>query len=434
MFDLKRFYDDAKGCQPADTEGFIQYLRSFRNVIIWGAGYLGTEIGTRLKALDVKVTTYWDARANELESIDAIPVAPSFSQQYPPADTVFIFCITNSFVRDRLRGDLGKAGYDNILIGEHIFQGIVCEASSYSDFNKCRNASACDAYTCDRNESFLPRAFHTPRWKDEERLFFRNVTIVINQKCTLKCKYCYSYTNSYANDLRTNFPTERILRDIDLFFDAVDGVKFVPLIGGETFLHPDLNLIVRKILEKRNFGILNITTNGVVKMHPRVFEGMQDERTQLVFSNYKESLSNEQIDVYDRNVELAKSHGLHVIEPNITPTWSVPTTLSNKHYSLDTMIEKRRACLAPLNCKYLKNGKFFPCTVTDSIFNIKVADYPTDYVELDTASDATDLHQKIRTLLDRKYFQSCGHCDGIAAQTGLAAKAGEQGFFDFINQ
>jgi len=434
MFDLGQFYDAARNCRRADTDGLVRYLAGFKNRVIWGAGYLGTEIGARLNALNIAVTTYWDARAEEIGAIDGIPVVPSFSQEYLPSETAFIFCITNSFVRDRLREQLAKEGYKHILIGEHIFQGIVCEASSHADFVKCRNASACDAYTCDRNESFLPEAFHTARWRDAERLFFRNVTIVINQKCTLKCKYCYSYTNSYPQDLRKNFPTERILRDIDQFFDAVDGVKFIPLIGGETFLHPDLNLIVRKILEKKNFGILNITTNGVVKMNPRVFDGMQDERTQLVFSNYKESLSAEQIDVYDKNVELAKSHGLHVIQPNSTPTWSMPTTLSDKHYPLEIMTEKRRACLIPLNCKYLKNGKFFPCAIADSIYNLEVADYPTDYVDLDNAADATDLHWQIKALLDRSHFRSCGHCDGIAAQTDLAATAGEQGFFDFINQ
>jgi organic radical activating enzyme len=417
-----------------DIEGFVRYIKSFNNIIIWGAGFLGTEIGEKLSRLNVNVSTYWDIRSDEIARVNNTPVIKSFSQKYDPHETIFIFCITNSFVGERLRSQLSAEGYNNVLVGEHIYQGLVCEATSHHDFGKCTHASACDAYTCDRNEHFLPRGFADPRWGDDDRLFFRNVTVVINQKCTLKCKYCYSYTNSYPKDLRINFPTARILKDIDLFFDAIDGVKFVPLIGGETFLHPDLNVIARKILEKKNFGILNITTNGVVKIPPSSLDGLADERVQLVFSNYKDSLTSKEVDVYERNIEKVRSHGLRVIASNATPTWSVPSTLSNKYYPLETMIEKRSVCRAPLNCQYLKNGKFFPCTFADTIHNLHLAEYPTDYIELDHSANPVELHNSISNLLRRDHFLSCGHCDGVQAQTGLTAKAGEQGFFDFINQ
>src|SRR5690606_2608078 len=109
--------------------------------------------------------------------------------------------------------------------------------------------------------------------------------------------------------------------------------------------------------------------------NPQALDGLEDDRVQIVFSNYKNSLEPRQVELYERNLEMVKTMGLRVIAPHSTPTWSVPTTLSNKHYPLETMIEKRSACLAPLNCKYLKDGKFFPCTVTDSIYNLQVADY-----------------------------------------------------------
>jgi len=431
MLEAERFYEAAHNGGHIDPDLFSRYANSFENVVLWGGGYLGTEIGKKFLDLKLPISAYWDMRAAELEKVNGIDVIEPFQGGFDKERTLVVFCITNSFVRDRVRSQLSASGFQNVLTGEFIYQGLICPMEEFDAFKKCRDSLACDAYTCLRNDKFFEQ--HLLRLGNTAELLFRNVTIVINQKCTLSCKHCYAYTNSYPSEKRVNFPVEQIKKDIDMFFDAVDGVKFIPLIGGETFLHPNVSEIVKKILEKRNFGVLNVTTNGVCKMSPRQLEGLQDDRVQVVFSNYKDCLSSQQNDIFDRNVELVKSSGARVILLNSTPQWVVPTTLSNKYYSVEKMIRKRAACATPLNCKYLKNGRFYPCTIADSINSIGVADYQEDYVELTDNVSSSDLRRQIQALVNLSYYKSCGHCDGTCGHVGLASKAGEQGYGEYVH-
>jgi organic radical activating enzyme len=428
MFNLDNFYKAAVSGKALDVDGLISHLGSFRNLYIWGAGNLGKEVGAKLRALGVTITAYWDSRASTLCQLDGVEVIEPFFTTGSREETAVVFCITSSFVKDHCLRELSRHGFGNQIKGDLIYAGLVCDLNEVTQFKSCRDATACDVYTCEKNEVFHKRLLGLQDGADQ--LYFKNITFVISQKCTLQCKYCYSYTNAYPAERRVNFPVSQILSDIDRTFDCIEGVKIVPLIGGETFLHPDLSTIVKRFLEKRNFGVLNVTTNGIVKIDERQLEALQDSRIQVVFSNYKTALSSRQRDLFDSNVELVQSSGAQVIVLNETPQWTVPTTLWDRSYPLEVMEEKRRACQNPLVCKYVKNGKFFPCTVADSVHSIGIAQYPEDYVALDPEATREQIREGILTLLRRSYFGACRHCDGICGTTGVTATAGEQGYYE----
>lgn len=434
MFDLSNFYQPVISGRALDVDGFIRHLGSYRFLYIWGAGNLGKEVGAKLKELGVSITAYWDARAGALGHLNGVEVLEPFVTKGSREETAVVFCITSSFVKDHCLGELRRHGFCNLIKGDLIYAGLICDFNEVTQFKSCRDATACDVYTCEKNEAFQKRFLGLEERPADATLYFKNITFVISQKCTLKCKYCYSYTNAYSAERRVNFPVSQILADIDRTFDCIDGVKVVPVIGGETFLHPDLGAIVKKFLEKKNFGVLNVTTNGIVKIEERHLESLQDSRLQVVFSNYKTSLSSRQREIFDSNVDLVRSSGAQVIVLNETPQWMVPTTLWDRNYPLEVMEEKRRACLNPLVCKYVKNGKFFPCTVADSICSIGVAEYPEDYVELTADATREQIRQRIFALLKRSYFDACRHCDGICGTTGVTAKAGEQGYYEVVQR
>jgi organic radical activating enzyme len=432
MFDLHAFYDDAHQGRDADINGLLDYLRGFERLYIWGAGNLGSVIGEKLQKLGIPLSGYWDIRADVLVSLCGLSVGMPFHSTAGKDRTGVIVCITSCFTIDRCLSDLTHYGFENMIRGDHLFEALVCEFNDPIRFAACRNATACDVFTCVKNDNYFRRYLGIDNRRDA--LYFRNITVPINQICTLKCKYCYSHTNAYANDRRINFPVGQILSDIDRMFDAIDGVKIVPLIGGETFLHPELDRIVRKFLEKPNFGILNITTNGIVKIHDRQIESLGSDRIQVVFSNYKTVLSAKECDVFDRNVEKVRAAGAQVKVLAETRYWNIPTTLWDRDYSLEIMKKKHYACrLDPLKCSYVKNGYFYPCPIADSIHNVDVADYPQDRVPLDPAIDTGKTRARIRALLEeREYFHSCRHCEGAGGITGRAVKAGEQGYYEVI--
>ena len=68
-----------------------------------------------------------------------------------------------------------------------------------------------------------------------------SITLIINQRCSLKCKCCTSYMNEYPLEERKDIPLDRIYDDIDKFFDAMDSIGTVTVMGGEPFMHPDIS-------------------------------------------------------------------------------------------------------------------------------------------------------------------------------------------------
>jgi len=430
MFDIEQFYAAAFSGQRCDVQGLAEHVRSFEHVVFWGAGNLGTSLGRKFLQLNLPITAYWDVRAQQIRELHGIQVLEPFEGGFDRSRTLVVFCITNVFVAQIVARQLRENGHDNLLIGHDLYQGLICPVTRESfDISVCRDMPACNVCSCTRLDNIV-RAANTKDGSDN--LHFPNITFVINQKCTLSCKYCYSYTNNYPKEKRVNFPLERVTRDIDRFFDAVDSVTLVPVVGGEPFLHPDLGVIVKKFLEKTNLGVLNVTTNGICKISPRQLEGLQDDRARVFFSNYLDCLTPAQGDLFHRNIELVQSQGVVAIAYNTTPQWTVPVTLDDKGFSTArTTAMKANCMLTPYNGKYVKNGRFYPCTIADSVHNLGIADYPTDYVVIDSTRSDNELRQRIRDVMEAPFHQACRHCGD---REKVTARAGVQGFTDYAGR
>ena len=90
------------------------------------------------------------------------------------------------------------------------------------------------------------------------------------------------------------------------------------------------------------------------------------------------------------------------------PEWIIPSTLNDKHFSVEEMTYKKQNCYPRTN--QLKNGKLHPCDFTNTVYNLHVADYPSDYVDFEHATGVPQLRQRIREYLDAPYYRTCGHC------------------------
>ena len=92
-------------------------------------------------------------------------------------------------------------------------------------------------------------------------------------------------------------------------------------------MHTDLSIIIRKLLEKRNFGIISIATSGTWPIKEEQLIGLNDKRINVSFSNYEQSIKPNQIDVMRKNVELLKQHGIAYTMGVYLPELSVPSRL-----------------------------------------------------------------------------------------------------------
>ncbi|GFH89687.1 7-carboxy-7-deazaguanine synthase [Lachnospiraceae bacterium] len=422
MFLLEEFYRDAYGGNAVNINEFCIYLKGFSNVIIWGAGNLGKAIEEKLRELGIEITLFWDIKFHQLKECNGKPVIETYTGGFDKETTLVIFGIGNVPVGPFLLHEMERKGWKNIIKGDAILQGIICPFTNGKplDASICNKWDICSVCACERLMNIVKS--NVP--EHEEPFVLDRVHFIINNFCNLKCTHCNRFMNSYPNEKKTNLDVEIIREDIDKLMDALDAVGVIILFGGEPFLHPQLSGITEKILEKENFGSLLINTNGIAPVKEEQLRGLEDGRVRVAFSNYINAVTPAQQRSFYKNLKYMEGKGISAKAQNEVPTWFMPTTLCDNHVSEEQMIINRNACDFPYLFVY--NHKIFPCTIALTLYDLGIADYEDDYVDIQKANSRDELRRQIKEMMARKFFRSCGHCDSEGG--GIINAAGEQGF------
>lgn len=402
---------------------FFKKLSECESIVLRGAGSFGSEIGRRLidNGVSVDKLLYWDVRADNVTNLHGIPVVQPFSGNASKLETIIIHCIPNgSLSGSSIRTELLEHGFTNIIEGMPLFEAAFCEMDSNKGYDAkvCLNTTVCNWDSCGRLMHFMNSECESA--PEDELLSFQVIAFVLSLKCTLSCTHCGEFINSYAKQNKDHhLPFDELKHDIDRFFDAVDTVGFVSVIGGEAFLHPEFDRIISLILEKKNFGVMGITTNGICKITEKHLSVLKNDRTRVIFSDYTKVLSKQQKKLFDDNVKKVRDYGIHYTVGE--PVWVEPPSLRKQDFSEVVMTDMKQGCSSTITCQTIQNGKLYPCGVTPNVFELDVADYPSDYVSL----DSVELRQDIKDLHARSFYHSCNHC---AEGGGHLTHSGEQGY------
>jgi hypothetical protein len=410
----------------------VRTLGNMDRIVLRGAGAFGTEIGQRILGLRLPHTevVYWDLRARELTEVHGIRVAEPYVERFDPDRTLVLNCIPNgSLAGSTITREVQDHGYHRCVSGMALYEALFCPMDPMRGFNAkiCLEAKACNWCCCERLMHILRKdckELGLNSFADE--LSFGVVTFITGFNCSLKCTHCGQYVNHYPRSARTNLPFTRIARDINRFFDAVDCVGFVSLAGGEPFLHPDLGRILDVLLAKKNFGMLGITTNGVCRITSELLAHLRNDRTRVIFSDYSASLPDKQRRLFAENVARTEAAGVSFAVG--VPLWVTTSTLRQRGLSVKAMREMKATCSSPLTCQQVKNGVYYPCSISMSVQGLGVADYPTDYLVIDDVPSASALRESIRAVNDRLHYGACDHCGGPEGGGEQLARPGEQGW------
>ena len=431
MNNIQLIIEHARLGDASHTQTIFNYLLSFRHVILRGAGSFGTAFGAFLlkHGIPRESIVYWDIRAHEYLSINGIPVLlPMQDLPGNPETTLYIHCIPNG----SLSGSAGErearsSGFGHYLSGMALFEALMCPLHGGSIFDPsiCTEITFCNWCACKRLSSLLVESLegNNPGMaRRKHKLVYGVATFVVNQKCTLACADCGQYINHYAREDQINFPLQRIKTDIDRIMDAVDAIGYVSLIGGESFLHPHLNQIVEHILSKPNLGVLGITTNGICQINNTHLQAMSNRRTRIIFSDYTFALDEKKRALFQRNVRKVAEAGISYTVGQ--PLWCKPSSLLESQLDFATMRRMKTSCIATKTAKTIQNGVYYPCSVTAALGSHRIRNYANDWVVLDEFPSAEALRERLITVDQQAYYQSCRHC-GDGGE--LLPYPGEQG-------
>jgi MoaA/NifB/PqqE/SkfB family radical SAM enzyme len=128
------------------------------------------------------------------------------------------------------------------------------------------------------------------------------VHIIPTRRCNLSCTYCNEY-----DDFSKPVPTEEMFRRIDRL--GAMGTGIITISGGEPFLHPDLDDIIRRI--RQNGIIAGIITNGYLLTAERIerLNGAGLEYLQISIDNaMPDEVSKKSLKVLDQKLKLLAEH------------------------------------------------------------------------------------------------------------------------------
>lgn len=423
-FNLEEYYKRAWSGERCGDASIINYIKSFKHIILWGASYQGKAIGKKLMELGVLIENYWDIRWKELKCVNDIDVIEPFKSN-DKENCLIILCIGNRVIQSNLIHNMNEHGYSNMIYGDYLYMGLLCPFNRSTGINakRCTQTMECRQIYCKRIEGIYSHYLSS-----EQSISLPSMTLVINQRCSLRCKYCTSYMNEYANDQKVDFSLQRICEDIDIFFDLVDFVGTITVMGGEPFMHKDLGEIIMHLCTKKNFGLISIATSGTYPITEKQLEGLRDSRVNVSFSNYTQSISKAQNKMFEKNIETVKNAGICYTVGMFSPEWIIPVTLENKYLSDEQAKKKKSICT---HWHQVKNGKVHPCDLANSIYSLGIADYSDSYFDLTQNMELTEMRKAFKHYLDKEYYEVCRHHDRPKNAKFLTAKAAEQGYMDF---
>jgi MoaA/NifB/PqqE/SkfB family radical SAM enzyme len=126
--------------------------------------------------------------------------------------------------------------------------------------------------------------------------------IVPIRRCNLSCAYCNEY-----DDVSPPAPAEKMLRRIDRLAEL--GTTIITFSGGEPFLHPDLDALIRRV--RSHGAIATVITNGYLLTPDRIkrLNRAGLDYMQISIDNVlPDAASKKSLKVLDRKLEMLARH------------------------------------------------------------------------------------------------------------------------------
>jgi organic radical activating enzyme len=201
--------------------------------------------------------------------------------------------------------------------------------------------------------------------------------------CTLRCKDCGLFNAQYyfhKEKTAQNFDFTLIKKDMDNFLSAVDEVSIYRLIGGEPFLHPQWDILLKHLYKYKKIKTVEFITNGTV-LPDRSVNVLQNPKLEIIISNYGDLSAK-----MNELISLLKSKKIKYRIANcIKNNWWNAGDNRDRNRNKNDLIEVFKSCHLAKKCKHILNGKLFVCSRDAHAQNLGI--FPNDnnsYIELST--------------------------------------------------
>lgn len=165
---------------------------------------------------------------------------------------------------------------------------------------------------CVLYEEFIRYEFPVIMLCKYEKVFLDTVTMIVTERCTLRCKKC-SIMLPYFKSIK-EFPFEKLKKEADAFFHMVDFVGNYTLTGGEPLLNKELPQIVEYIGRnyRKKIGSFQFITNGMIFPNEELLSLIKKYDIAIQVSDYTKAVPHIKDKVLE-NVKKYREHGIYIV-------------------------------------------------------------------------------------------------------------------------
>jgi MoaA/NifB/PqqE/SkfB family radical SAM enzyme len=264
-------------------------------------------------------------------------------------------------------------------------------------------------------------------FKHKNKVHIYQTDVLVTERCTLNCSHCNMFMPHYEFPIHREMDT--IIKDIDSFFSITDYVSVFHLVGGEPFLYPNIEGVVRHIVDNYMDRIdkLIITTNATITPKESIIELLKSNDIILSVSDYTDKLENIKKKVV-KVLETYKENNINHYVRNEIEWYDFGDLRVKKNLQIDELIKHFDSCTAPF--RGLNDGKFYYCHLNTSAVRTKLFELnDNDYVSLDSVSKEDFLKFDLG-YTDLGYITFCDNCNGCNTGIKIPVSYEKQGVRD----
>lgn len=402
---MKYVYGHMEEFAGIEFPDFKQYSG---NLILYGAGINGALCAFALKEQGIAFLAFCDSDPlKQSTSYIGYPVysPEECSRRFPTCAVLFdVYCSGTDI------SQLMALGYNTVLFPASLMLGMDCEKAAA--FITEQLGKGDDGYAFREEVD----AFQVYEWIDEYMIrgvgyvnhrkeMSRSINLDLTDRCTLRCRNCLALKPYFTE--RAERPWTEMEETIDRLL-SLKWFRRFHLLGGEPFIYPYLDKVLKKLCAAEEVEHVNIITNGTVLPHEAVLQEMKNTKVMVRISYYGEQSSR-----YKELEELCRQKNINVRVH--AQRWK------DIGRPLDTQLNLQQAQVCYNGCSqkagaffYVLHGKATLCPFAANTLALGVYEPDGgDVIDIINTTSADDLLERFRALYSRERpLTACRYCNG----------------------
>ena len=196
-------------------------------------------------------------------------------------------------------------------------------------------------------------------WKYRGRVNVLKTDISLTTLCTLNCENCMQFLPYWKAGHRKENSIEQIEKDLAIYFQSVDYLLDLDVVGGEPFLYRGIKAFIRLVGEKYRdrIGYVGFITNGTIVPDDETLELLARYRMDVSISDYSEDI--EYRHKIPELIEKLEAYGIDYMHNKNIDWFDFGFPKDKYHYEGEAAVAHMQCCNSIEHI--LDEGKLFYC-------------------------------------------------------------------------